>query len=402
MNNAAASDILSRTSHARGKTAREVSPRREETIGTEAFASLLASTQLTAKARTLSETRQSPSQMFEENGESDQKGRVSSDEPTSETGNAEAVVSPIESPFSAQRRNSLGVSGKTGDAMSQSPSANSASHHRMAVQSQSPAQTEQPQSNPSKAIAVETELGHGKSNAARLSEMPIPIQSSSSQKVATVNFQATPIIVPVVNRVDTSLAKTVGETLNVRSIGESSAGRSVSGGGGAPSSRAESKPSPPSTPQSTPSETNTPKTEQSTVDEAPATPFERMIRSLKLQMGDRVSTARMRLHPPELGEMRVDVQLRGGAIELDVRTMDENARSIVAARAHELRAALKQTGMAVRRLDILVDDSLAGQILQNRRQAANQKLSRKEEQESPGRSELRRALSRRGQLDVRG
>jgi flagellar hook-length control protein FliK len=136
------------------------------------------------------------------------------------------------------------------------------------------------------------------------------------------------------------------------------------------------------------------------------TPFERLVRSLRMQVGQRYSTARMRLNPPELGEVRVDVHLRGDAVELEVRTTDEAARRIVAGRAEQLRSALEQGGVTVRRFDVMVDETMVATLPRaagdSRAAGTSKRKSGTAEREAQDQVEVRRALSRRGRLDVRG
>jgi len=83
-----------------------------------------------------------------------------------------------------------------------------------------------------------------------------------------------------------------------------------------------------------------------------ATSFERLVRSIRLQTGTRNSSARLQLHPPELGRLRVDVRLAGDQIEIDVRTETDAARDAVSRRVDELKAALEQHGIQVNRFAV--------------------------------------------------
>jgi flagellar hook-length control protein FliK len=85
-----------------------------------------------------------------------------------------------------------------------------------------------------------------------------------------------------------------------------------------------------------------------------ASSFERLVRSIRLQTGPRNSSARLQLHPPELGRLRVDVRLAGDQIEIDVRTETDAARDFVSRRSDELKTALEQHGIQVNRFDVTV------------------------------------------------
>ena len=126
--------------------------------------------------------------------------------------------------------------------------------------------------------------------------------------------------------------------------------------------------------------------------------FERLVRSIRLQVGERHSTARMQLDPPELGRMRVDVHFHGDSVELEVRTASESAREVVAGRASELRAALEQQGVRVQRFDVLVEAPIdLGRLSGEKRGRGEPEGSRSATSEIK-----KRFLSRVGRLDVRG
>ncbi len=80
--------------------------------------------------------------------------------------------------------------------------------------------------------------------------------------------------------------------------------------------------------------------------------FDRVVRSMRLRVGARRSSARFRLDPPELGRLRVDVRLDGDRVRISVRTQGSAARDIVSGRAARLTAALQQHGIAVEQFDV--------------------------------------------------
>jgi len=89
-------------------------------------------------------------------------------------------------------------------------------------------------------------------------------------------------------------------------------------------------------------------------DPAQPTPFEQLVQTLRLRVGSKVSSAVMRLHPPQLGKMKIDVRAIGDQIRVAVETETQAARDRVHERAFELRAALAQHGIDVRQFDVTV------------------------------------------------
>jgi len=86
-----------------------------------------------------------------------------------------------------------------------------------------------------------------------------------------------------------------------------------------------------------------------------ASDFDKLIRSLRFQTGLHQSSARMRLHPPELGRLLVDVRLNGEELRIDVRTQTETARALLIERVADLRAALAEAGIHVDRFEVTAD-----------------------------------------------
>jgi len=148
-----------------------------------------------------------------------------------------------------------------------------------------------------------------------------------------------------------NVARQVGELLGA-SRGASESGQlamSTSAVGDARSS-GTSKTTAPSAERTPQSQVGNGPTE--TVEAKEATPFQRLIRSMQLQAGTRSSSARLQLHPPELGHIRVDVNLAGETVDIEVRTETEEARDLVSRRADQLRAALEQHGIHVDRFEV--------------------------------------------------
>jgi len=77
--------------------------------------------------------------------------------------------------------------------------------------------------------------------------------------------------------------------------------------------------------------------------------FDRLVSSIRLQPGAHQTTARMRLDPPELGRMSVNVRLAGDGLQIEVRAQTRRARDVLVQRVAELRDALDQHGIRIDR-----------------------------------------------------
>ncbi len=85
------------------------------------------------------------------------------------------------------------------------------------------------------------------------------------------------------------------------------------------------------------------------------TEFDRLVQSIRLQVGDRRSSARLRLSPPELGRIRVDVRVNGDTIRVGLQAETAEAGALLSGRADRLRAGLAKYGIRVEQLEIVVD-----------------------------------------------
>jgi len=88
------------------------------------------------------------------------------------------------------------------------------------------------------------------------------------------------------------------------------------------------------------------------VGDARKTAFDQLVRSIRLQLGSRHSSARLRLEPPELGRLQVTVRVDGDRLRVDVRTETAAARDLVSKRAVQLAAALERQGISVERFEV--------------------------------------------------
>ena len=79
--------------------------------------------------------------------------------------------------------------------------------------------------------------------------------------------------------------------------------------------------------------------------------FNRLVRSLRLNVGGQRSTARLHLRPPELGRIRIDARMDGPRLQVLVQTETTAARELLRSRAADLQAALEQHGVKVERFE---------------------------------------------------
>lgn len=98
-----------------------------------------------------------------------------------------------------------------------------------------------------------------------------------------------------------------------------------------------------------------PETNDSSVSktEEKANDFERLVATMRLRLGARRSTARLELHPPELGRLLVQVRMDQESVNIDVHTETEEAKTRIAERATELALALQKHGIRVARLEVV-------------------------------------------------
>jgi len=77
------------------------------------------------------------------------------------------------------------------------------------------------------------------------------------------------------------------------------------------------------------------------IDSVEPTPFDKLIRSIRLRTGEKLSTAQLRLNPPDLGRLVVDVRMEGARLTVDVRTETAAARDLLQDRVAQLKGALE-------------------------------------------------------------
>lgn len=75
-------------------------------------------------------------------------------------------------------------------------------------------------------------------------------------------------------------------------------------------------------------------------------------RILRSNLNARHSTMVLRLDPPELGSIQVDVRMHDHALSLRIEAQSEQGREAIASRLDELKASLEQHGIRVDRLEV--------------------------------------------------
>ncbi len=89
------------------------------------------------------------------------------------------------------------------------------------------------------------------------------------------------------------------------------------------------------------------------VETVPRSPFDALVRAIRLNPGAQYSSARLWLEPPELGRMQVDVRVHGRQVRIGVRTETAAARRIVSERAAELTEALERHGVTIEDFEVV-------------------------------------------------
>jgi len=79
----------------------------------------------------------------------------------------------------------------------------------------------------------------------------------------------------------------------------------------------------------------------------------RMVETLRMSANQRVSSATMRLDPPELGQLRVHVRMEDDALHVRVEATTQRGLELIASRSAELAAALREHGIHVQHFDVV-------------------------------------------------
>ena len=106
---------------------------------------------------------------------------------------------------------------------------------------------------------------------------------------------------------------------------------------------------------------------------AEPSPFDELVRSIRLHQTANRSSARLTLDPPELGRIQIDIRLRNNRMTISVRTESSTAKKLMVERAGVLTKSLEAQGIYVDQLDVtdeLVPDELYDAADQGRGDAA--------------------------------
>jgi flagellar hook-length control protein FliK len=149
-----------------------------------------------------------------------------------------------------------------------------------------------------------------------------------------------------------SVAEEVGQLLGASRIGEAQGARAAS----APQAVADQRASSNDRQTQTSARAKQPETsanESKVVRENTRTPFDKLVGKMRLRMSENRSTAQLRLNPPELGRIRVDVRLVGDRLVVGVQAESEAARELLSQRADSLKATLKEHGIQIDRFEVV-------------------------------------------------
>ena len=86
---------------------------------------------------------------------------------------------------------------------------------------------------------------------------------------------------------------------------------------------------------------------------------DRVVRFVRTMIGREQSSVEMRLHPPELGNVRLSMSVNDGELRMALETSTEAARQIVADNVEHLRGTLVQQGYDVTRVDVSLGHDFA-------------------------------------------
>lgn len=79
--------------------------------------------------------------------------------------------------------------------------------------------------------------------------------------------------------------------------------------------------------------------------------YERIARAVQVRIGRSESVVRIRLDPPSLGQVRVEVRMKQDQVYLRLTTETAEARSVLMSQIGNLRASLEEQGLRVQRIE---------------------------------------------------
>lgn len=107
---------------------------------------------------------------------------------------------------------------------------------------------------------------------------------------------------------------------------------------------------------------NKPDTPARTDEEASTrrTEFAKLMRNVRLNVGQRQSSATIQMNPPQLGRLRIDVRMTDQRLSVHVETQTIEGRALMTERAGELIDALRAGGIEVEQFEIIAAVQRAG------------------------------------------
>ncbi len=346
-----AATLMTRPTNPTGEPPRRRRGTDESGVAALAFESMLDSTRTLVRAETQRAERVAPAQMFEvpaAEGKEHGQAQVEEEHQPSRA-DARREMERDSARVSTQRP----AQGQTGNGRSDGRSTAETTAVPPAREEAAPAVrvpqlAPQPVSPPQSRAEFNTETmatSRAVPDASKVQESMASPPIVGGAPLAEMNPASTPTV-----------AQQVGELLGATRVGEGESGQAASPASTTGDARANTPAQkfPAGARSGEPRAMETPSRRPEEVETKEASTFERLVRSIRLQTGLRSSSARLQLHPPELGEVRVDVRLAGEHVEIDVRTETDAARETLSHRADELKTALAHHGIHVDRLDVTV------------------------------------------------
>jgi len=81
-------------------------------------------------------------------------------------------------------------------------------------------------------------------------------------------------------------------------------------------------------------------------------------------MGGRQGVVRLRLHPPELGSLRLEIHVRGGVMNARVEAENAAVRNLLLDQLPQLRDRLVQQDIKIQQFDVGLSDRSGGETSQ--------------------------------------
>lgn len=85
--------------------------------------------------------------------------------------------------------------------------------------------------------------------------------------------------------------------------------------------------------------------------------FDQLVRSIRMKPGMWQSSAKIRLDPPSLGTLNIDIKIVGKKLEINVKTESREATKRISQQASKLISALEQHGISIERFDVSMEDA---------------------------------------------